>query len=171
VKIQSLLSILGDSLKNFLPSRRKAAAVGIAVATLLGAGAVVAPGAQAAVACNYSSCKGLEPVKAGCNDGVTIFYLHNGGEVRWSNWCQAMWVRASASIMRQQANSFRATMTDYYVNSSGYWPQYTSYYQYGSGGNADFAWTAMSPMGTNELAQVTAFDASSGYINTVKVGP
>ena len=156
-------------MQRFMPSRRRLAALGIALTTILGAGIAAAPGANAAV-CNYSSCRGLEPVAAGCNDAYTIYDLANGVEVRWSNVCQAMWVRASQSYMQQYASTFDAYLNDYYVNSSGYWVQYQDYRLYGAGGNAYNAWTAMTPMGTNELAKVSAFNRFySPYINTIKV--
>jgi hypothetical protein len=155
-------------LKKFLPSRRRLASVGIALATVLGGGLVAAPGAHAA-ACYYSSCAAKEPTSQGCNDGVTIYYFQNGSEVRWSNICQAMWVRASREVLYQNASVFDSTFKDYYENSSGDWLQYQNTFTYGSGGNDSFGWTAMSPMGTNEIATVTAFGYASPYINTQPV--
>lgn len=153
-------------MKRFLPSRRRLAAVGVALATVLGAGVAAAPGAHAA-GCYYSSCEGQDPNAAGCgNDAYTIYNLYAGVEVRWSSACQAMWVRASASAINQYASFFDAHLSDYYVNSSGYWLQYQDYYAYGVGGNGSFAWSQMTPMGTNELALVSAFQHSSPYIDT-----
>jgi len=159
----------GFLLKKFLPTRRRLVAVGVALATVLGAGVVAAPGAHAAAACNYACVAGKEPLSMGCNDGVTIYRFPNGSEVRWSSWCQAMWVRASRQVIYDNASVFNSTFKDYYTNQSGYWLQYQNTFVSAAGGNDSFGWTAMSPMGANELALVTAFGYGSPYINTQPV--
>lgn len=80
-----------------------------------------------------------------------------------------MWVRATAQQVQLNAGAFSASFKDYYVNSSGYWLQYQNYFSYSSGNNGSLFWTAMSPMGTNELAIVGAFGYGTPYINTQPV--
>ncbi|WP_144027584.1 hypothetical protein [Paenarthrobacter nicotinovorans] len=156
-------------MKNFSNTRRRLTAIGAALGAILGAGVVVAPSANAA-GCYYSTCHGLEPVINQCTDATTIYDFGNGIEVRWSNACQAMWVRASAEQVRQYASVFDANLANYYVNSSGYWVQYQDYRQYAASGSATSAWTAMTPLGTNELAKVSVFNRFfTPYINTIKV--
>lgn len=156
-------------MKKFSTTRRRLAAIAVSLGAIVASGAIAAPSANAA-GCYYSGCRGYEPTANGCTDAYTIYDFGGGIEVRWSRACQAMWVRASAAQVQQHASSFNANLTNYYVNSSGYWAQYSDYRQYPAGGTAYASWTAMTPLGTNELAKVNVFNRYyTPYINTVKV--
>ena|GEM_PF-3630243 len=142
---------------------RTISAVAAALACLISPVLVASP--ANAASCYYSSCEGKDPQGTGCAaDARTIGYVADGGEIRWSRACSAVWVRVSPSGLQWQT---RADII--YLNNTGtqWLPDHSAVLANVS--NPWGPWSYMTRMGENDMVRVYYHLAYYGYDNTIPI--
>lgn len=120
-----------------------------------------------AAGCSYSSCNDQDPEYMGCaSDAVTVG-VWNGEEFRWSNSCQAFWLRSTGNGFCNYINYDMYNGGYYgpwYYDHSGQIDGYTA-----CGMVSPVAWTKMVPMSTYQGIDVYSGPYDSGIYNTIAV--